>query len=209
MPLPEKPSSESSQIAALIARLGENDPSARDRAAREIFALGFARAARIATEWLRDAEIADSFLSEALPDGTYAPRTTVGIAVQPDTFDRIRTAHGGPRPAHVPPDLDAKEFEIHVGATVRLDVLTTREPGGDGAIARFLGKHGEGIQQLELDVRSVARTSELIARRSGLAPIYSEPRPGADGTRVNFFLVPDPQGGKLLIELVETPGAET
>jgi hypothetical protein len=209
MPLPEKPSFESSPTVALIARLGENDPSVRDRAAREIFALGFARASRIARDWLRDAQIAGSFLFEALPDGTRAPRTTVGIAVQPDTFDRIRTAHGGPRLADVPPDLDAKEFEIYAGAAVRLDVLTTREPGGDGAMARFLRKRGEGIQQVEMDVRSVARSCELITRRFGLAPIYSEARPGADGTRVNFFLVPDPQGGKLLIELVETPGAET
>jgi hypothetical protein len=30
-------------------------------------------------------------------------------------------------------------------------------------------------------------------------------RPGADGTRVNFFLVPSPDGGKVLIELYEGP----
>jgi len=35
------------------------------------------------------------------------------------------------------------------------------------------------------------------------APVYSETRNGADGTRVNFFLDPSPDGGKVLIELYE------
>jgi hypothetical protein len=36
-----------------------------------------------------------------------------------------------------------------------------------------------------------------------VTPIYPGKRPGADGTRVNFFLVPLPDGGKVLIELYE------
>jgi hypothetical protein len=35
-----------------------------------------------------------------------------------------------------------------------------------------------------------------------VAPVYRATRAGADGTRVNFFLVPA-QGKKVLIELVE------
>jgi hypothetical protein len=33
--------------------------------------------------------------------------------------------------------------------------------------------------------------------------IYPETRPGADGTRVNFFLVAAPDAAKVLIELYE------
>ena len=51
--------------------------------------------------------------------------------------------------ADVPPDQDALEFEIEFPTGVRLDILTTREPAGAGAIARFLQKFGEGIQQVE------------------------------------------------------------
>jgi hypothetical protein len=109
--------------------------------------------------------------------------------------------------ANVPPDLDAREFELHFAEGVRLDVLTTREDRGEGAIARFLRKFGEGIQQMELDVRDVKRATELLRSRFGVAAIYAEARRGADGTLVNFFLVADGKGGKLLVELVESPTA--
>jgi hypothetical protein len=35
--------------------------------------------------------------------------------------------------------------------------------------------------------------------------VYEATRSGADGTRVNFFLVPAAEGRKVLIELVEKP----
>ena len=76
--------------------------------------------------------------------------------------------------------------------------------GGTGAIARYLEKHGEGIQQIEITVRDVDRATEILRTKFALAPIYPATRPGADGTRVNFFLVPTPQGKKVLVELVET-----
>jgi len=34
-------------------------------------------------------------------------------------------------------------------------------------------------------------------------PLFPAPRAGASGRRVNFFLLPLPAGGKVLIELVE------
>ena len=95
------------------------------------------------------------------------------------------------------------EFELRFGEHSELDILTTRAPGGEGAIARFLQKFGEGIQQIELNVREVDRATEILRSRFGLTPIYPATRAGADGTRVNFLLVPAAGGRKVLIELVE------
>jgi hypothetical protein len=50
----------------------------------------------------------------------------------------------------------------------------------------------------------VDRATEILRTKFSLAPIYAATRPGADGTRVNFFLVPAPQAKKVLVELVET-----
>jgi hypothetical protein len=140
-------------------------------------------------------------------DASQFPVTTVGIAVTPENFDRIRAANGSPRLAEVPPDQDAKEFELHFAQGVRLDILTTREPGGTGAIARYLQKSGEGIQQAELLARNVDAAAEILRAGFGVQPIYPATRAGADGSRVNFFLVPltgkGPEKGKVLIELVE------
>ena len=67
------------------------------------------------------------------------------------------------------------------------DILTTPVPAGSGAIARFLEKFGEGIQQVEIDVTDVDRATEILRTRFKLDPIYPATRPGANGTRVNFF----------------------
>src|SRR5258708_35754590 len=75
---------------------------------------------------------AESDLSALLLGPT--PAITVGLAVQRDTFGRIRIANGTPRLAEVPPDQDAEEFELHFAERISLDILTTREPGGSGAI---------------------------------------------------------------------------
>ena len=72
-------------------------------------------------------------------------------------------------------------------------------------MARFLERFGEGIQQVECDVHDVTKASELLRARFALEPVYPETRAGADGTRVNFFLVPLSEGRKVLIELVEVP----
>ncbi len=94
------------------------------------------------------------------------------------------------------------EFELHFGS-ISLDILTTKAPGGKGALARFLDKFGEGIQQVEYEVKSVDRATEILRAHLGQQPIYAVTRAGADGTRVNFFLAPVPDGKRVLIELVE------
>jgi hypothetical protein len=186
-------------MAALIDGLGGADRSLRESAASELHGRGCEVVRPILTNWLSDAEVERLIVS----GNSRGPELTVGLAVHPATFERIRTAHGSPRLAKVPPDQDAMEFELHLPEGVQLDILTTREPGGTGAIARYLEKHGEGIQQIEITVRDIDRATEILRTKFALAPIYPATRPGADGTRVNFFLVSTPQGNKVLVELVE------
>ena len=193
----------SDELATLISGLSSPDRANRERGAKELFSRGHGLARAAITEWLADSK----FAATLVLDASQFPITTVGIAVTPETFERVRAANGAPRLAHVPPDQDAREFELHFAQGIQLDILTTREPGGAGAIARYIQKFGEGIQQVELLARNVDAATEILRSHFGVQPIYPAPRAGADGTRVNFFLVTLPEKGsekgKILIELVE------
>jgi len=79
------------------------------------------------------------------------------------------------------------------------------EPGGSGAIAKYLTKFGEGVQQVEFRCANVDRATQILKDKFRVAPVYPAPRHGSDGTRVNFFLVASPDGGRVLIELYELP----
>jgi hypothetical protein len=186
----------SSPLAQSIVDLSSADESKRLAAASDIYRLGRAIAGSAVSEWWADSELA------ALLHGPNSA-ITVGLAVQRDTFGRIRVANGTPRLAGVPPDQDAEEFELDFVGGISLDILTTREPGGAGAIAKYLAKFGEGIQQVEYRCVNVERATQILKEKLRVTPVYPETRPGADGTRVNFFLVPSPDGGKVLIELYE------
>jgi hypothetical protein len=187
------------EITPLIRGLCDADAAVRERAGVAIFRHGGALADPATKSWLLDPELG----AYIVRDLAGIPELTVGVAVQPENFHKIRVACGSARLAQVPPDQDAREFEIEFPGGVRLDVLTTAAPGGTGAIARFLDKSGEGIQQVEIDVTDVDRATEVLRAKFNLSPIYPVTRGGADGTRVNFFLVPTAEGRKALIELVE------
>ena len=190
---------DASAIASSIRELSDAGAEKRRAAAAALFQAGSDAIEALLRSWL-----ADSGFSELVPrDSGGKARLTAGIAVEAAHFESIRAANGSPRLAEVPPDQDAREFELHFPGDVRLDILTTRDAGGDGAIARYLRKFGEGIQQVEIQVSRVARATEILGRLFGLPAVYPAPRAGADGTRVNFLLVPAPGGGKVLIELVE------
>lgn len=179
-----------------IAKLASTDAAEQSAAAAWLYVQGCALGEAATHAWRANAEFADLL--------TGAP--TVGVAVQPETFDAIRKAHGMPRLAEVPPDQDATEFELHIqleNGMVQLDILTTRAPGGGGAIARFLEKFSKGIQQVEYFVRDLERATEILRAQFGVQPIYPQARAGADGTRVNFILCATPEGRKVLIELVQ------
>jgi tellurite resistance protein TerC len=181
------------QIATLVADLADADPETRKAAASLLYDLGRALGEAAVAPWHFDNELGNLLSDQA----------TVGIAVTPENFARIHERAGKPRFADVPPDQDAREFELHFDKHVRLDILTTSAPGGPGAIAKFLEKFGEGIQQVEFLAADVEKATQLLQERFSQPPIYPAARDGADGTRVNFFLLKTPDDRKVLIELVE------
>lgn len=179
-----------------IGGMSAGDPEVRVASATEIHRLGRGLADHAVFPWWSDEE-----LSTLL--GGSSPFVTVGLAVAPERFEKIREASGSPRLAEVPPDQDAQEFELHLPGGLSLDVLTSKDPAGSGAIARYLQKFGEGIQQVEFRCTDVDRATKILQEKFSLSPVYPETRPGADGTRVNFFLVSAPAADKVLIELYE------
>jgi hypothetical protein len=183
-------------VDELVAALAAADSAARERAAAELFRQGCAAAEPVFKQWFANADFRALISARG-------QMLTVGIAVEPPRFEEIRRRFGQARLAQAPPDQDALEFELQFPHGVRLDVLTTRDPAGGGAIAKFLARFGEGIQQVECEVRDVTRAASVIRSSFSLEPVYPETRAGADGTRVNFFLAPAAEGRKVLIELVQ------
>ncbi len=188
----------SASLDSAIAGLESPDPSLRQEAARRIYAQGRALADRAVQAWWRHHELATLLHADR-------PTVNVGLAVSPAQFDAIRKANDSPRLAVVPPDQDAMEFALHFADDVNIDVLTSKDPGGSGAIARYFTRFGEGIQQVEFGCVNVDRATEILQNDFGIAAVYPATRPGADGTRINFFLVATPDAGKILIELYEPP----
>jgi tellurite resistance protein TerC len=194
-------------------RLADQDPEQRAQVAQDLYSHGKARTLNWLDEWSKDQDFRALIVLDqcARPGGEKVswPRITVGIAVLPKTFEKIRVANGSPPLADAPSDQDVMEFELEFSesgmAYVHLDILTTKARGSNGAIARFLEKFGEGIQQVELDVTDVDRATQILRTQFKIEPIYPETRPGANGTRVNFFLVTARNDQKVLVELVEQP----
>jgi hypothetical protein len=203
---------EAADIARWIHDLASSDAKQKAESGMRLYLAGVNLCMPLLSQWVGDPE----FRGLTLPEKTdasgnatahHGPSTIViGIAVHPETFERIHAANNSPRLANVPPDQDAREFELHLEDSIELDILTTRAPGGSGAIARFLEKFGEEIQQVEIYVRDVDRATGILRTGFGLTPIYPATRAGADGTRVNFFLATRPDGKKVLIEFVEAAG---
>ena len=200
-----------------IHRLADPDQAQRVQVAQDLYSQGQIRILNWSTEWSNDKDfrallVRDQYV-QANGESVSSPRFTVGIAVLPETFEKIRMANGSPPLADAPSDQDVMEFELEFAKSgllyVHLDILTTKAPGGNGAIARFLEKFGEGIQQVELDVTDVDRATEILRTRFKVEPIYPATRRGANGTRVNFFLVTARDNQKVLVELVEQPKAST
>jgi len=195
---------DTASIALLIRSLHDADSFQRRRAAREIFEHGWELARPAIEKWLEDPEIFPNAGFDPADTKSWPPGIVVGLAVEQETFERIRAANGSPRLAHVPPEHDAIEFELDFPRGVRLGILAARRPDGNGALSRYLRKFGEGIQQIEIRVRDVDRATNALRARFGLDPVYPAAHAGADGARVNFFLAPA-AGRKVLIELVEPP----
>jgi hypothetical protein len=183
-------------LSRAILGMTSAESEVRMVSATEIHRQGRALADHAVFPWWVEEE-----LSELL-DGRN-PHVTVGLAVSPQRFSEIHEACGSPRLAEVPPDQDALEFELHLPGGLSMDVLTTKDPAGDGIIARYLSKFGEGIQQIEYRCKNVDRATQILRDIFAVRPVYPSARPGADGTRVNFFLVSAPGSSKALIELYQ------
>jgi hypothetical protein len=179
-----------------IDGMSSAESETRAVSATEIYKIGRALADHAAYPWWGEEELA------ALLNGS-DPKMTIGLAVTPERFKEIHEASGLPRLSEVPPDQDALEFELHFPGGLSMDVLTSKDPAGGGAIAKFLQKFGEGIQQIEYLCKDVDRATQILKSKFSLSPVYPSTRPGADGTRVNFFLVAAPDAAKVLIELYE------
>jgi hypothetical protein len=198
---------DSGQIFNWIEDLAHADSRRRAESGLRLYLAGVNLFMPLLTKWIDDLSFREltlpysRLIEEQKKNG---PSTIVaGVAVSPEMFEKIYAANGSPHMANVPPDQDAREFELEMDDTVKLDILTSRDPGGEGAIARYLKKFVAGIQQVELYVRDVDRATEILKSNFGLPPIYPVTRAGADDTRVNFFLATTPDAKKLLVELVE------
>ena len=178
-----------------IAALSSPEESERAAAAKQVYAIGRSLADSAIQRWRQN----DEFVRLLGKDS----EMTVGLAVRPETFAQIREANDWPQLAEVPPEQDASEFTLRFEEGATLDVLTSRDPEGSGAIAKFLLKFGEGIQQVEFRCSDVARATAILRDQFAVASVYPEARPGADATRVNFFLADGADGKKILIELYE------
>src|ERR1039458_5523634 len=146
--------SQADDITRWIRGLANPDPAKRLATATQLKLVASTLCQSAINEWNENLEFRElllPFLADAAgkPNHGKTPFVT-GIAVQPDNFEQIRTANGSPRLADVPPDQDALEFELRFVDHADFDILTTREPGGSGVIARYLQKFGEGIQQIEI-----------------------------------------------------------
>jgi len=170
--------------------LASPDLGRRAAAAVQFYRTGVDLVKDFVDSWRQDPQFAVLLTGEPI----------VGVAVPPDLFQRIRGQMDAPALADVPPEQNTAEFEVEAEG-IHLDVLTPID--GAGAIQKFLDRFGPGIQQVELPVNDVAAATDLLTSRFGLKAVYPEPRPGSNGTRVNFFLAEKPGGGKLLIELFE------
>jgi methylmalonyl-CoA/ethylmalonyl-CoA epimerase len=92
-----------------------------------------------------------------------------------------------------------REAMLSVGdGTTRVQLLAPLRP--DSAIARFLDRHGPGLQQVAYTVEDVDAAAETLRGR-GLRVLYETARRGTAGSRVNFVHPKD--AGGVLVELVE------
>ena len=120
--------------------------------------------------------------------------TTVGIAVEPENFRELR----GPRmdrPAlrMCRPTRMRKNSSSIFRASVRtryFDDAPAGRPGRHRAISS--GNSARAFSRSNSSVTNVDRATEILRERFAIGADLSGDAAGADGTRVNFFLVPRP-----------------
>jgi methylmalonyl-CoA/ethylmalonyl-CoA epimerase len=94
-----------------------------------------------------------------------------------------------------------REAMLAVGPTTAggcMQLLAPLSP--ESTIARFLDRHGPGVQQVAYTVADIDATSAALRER-GVRLLYEAPKRGTAGSRVNFVHPKD--AGGVLVELVE------
>src|SRR5258708_36016294 len=118
-----------SLLSSRIADLSSSDESKRLAAAVEICRAGRTPADRVVLSWWTN----DEFYS--LLYGS-KPSVTVGLAVERQTFQRVREASGLPQLTDVPLYQDAEEFELHFSAGRSVVGGSTNQTPGADATSR-------------------------------------------------------------------------
>jgi methylmalonyl-CoA/ethylmalonyl-CoA epimerase len=121
------------------------------------------------------------------------------IAFYRETFG-VRSVH-----EEVNEDQGVREAMLAVGdGATRIQLLAPLSP--QSPIARFLHRHGPGVQQVAFTVTDIESVSGILRER-GLQLLYDRARRGTSDSRVNFIHPKD--AGGVLIELVEPAPAST
>jgi methylmalonyl-CoA/ethylmalonyl-CoA epimerase len=128
----------------------------------------------------------------------------VGIAVPDlDAAVRFYADTFGMRCVHVETNADqgVREAMLAVGEDTGGAMIQLLAPAGpDSPLARFLSRHGPGVQQLAYTVADITAAC-AAARTLGLRLLYESPRTGTSGSLINFIHPKD--AGGVLVELVE------
>lgn len=130
----------------------------------------------------------------------------VGIAV-PDldaAIARYTTVLGGrlEHREHNPDQLIDEAMIVFDTSTAAARIQLIAPSSPESTIAKFIDRHGPGLQQLAIRVADIDRACATITAR-GWRLIYDVPRRGTANSKINFIHPKD--AGGVLIELVQTP----
>jgi methylmalonyl-CoA/ethylmalonyl-CoA epimerase len=144
----------------------------------------------------------DGRMTLELPDHLFTAIDHVGVAVADldeaiafyrDTFG-METVH-----QETNEDQGVREAMVAVGTSGSCIQLLA-PLGADSTLAKFLDRHGPGLQQLAYRVTDIEAVSAVLRER-GVRLLYDEPHRGTSDSRINFVHPTD--AGGVLVELVE------
>lgn len=140
-----------------------------------------------------------------LPAGLVTAIDHAGVAVADlDAAVAWYTTHLGMIEVHREVNEDQGVHEamlVPAGAGAGATAVQLLAPLNDeSTIAKFIDRHGPGLQQLACKVTDIAAVSAILLEQ-GVRLLYPVPRRGTAGARINFIHPKD--AGGVLIELVE------
>jgi methylmalonyl-CoA/ethylmalonyl-CoA epimerase len=125
--------------------------------------------------------------------GIAVPDLDEAIAFYRETFG-VHSVH-----EEVNEDQNVREVMLAVGdGATQIQLLAPLSAASP--LARFLDRHGPGVQQVAFTVADIDSVSATLRER-GLQLLYDQPRRGTNDSRVNFIHPRD--AGGVLVELVE------